>query len=323
MRIGFKTRGGDNYGFGHIARTQLLIRALRRLDATIELVAAIDGPDWVKTAIRDMNVRVEADFSDLAPVDVAVVDMLDPEMSFIQEVRRAARKVVAFSDMEAPVPGADIIIEPQTLGGGRTASRAVLSGPSYFSIAERFLEIDSKARIFPAVARCLLVNLGGEAHADTPGRIASLLETIGGEWDRIAWITGRGCPAELRTMLPKRVPGIQIAEFVDSMPELLSAADVAVVAGGFIKWEAAYCGTPMIVTALVEHQEELGRKFSVTGAARYAGYLNHISIPALAEQIRVLQHDPDQRKAMSERGRRLIDGRGSERVATAILELAR
>jgi spore coat polysaccharide biosynthesis predicted glycosyltransferase SpsG len=248
--------------------------------------------------------------------------MLEPEPQFVRQVRRAAKRVAVFNDTSISVPDADLVIEPQTLRAEPRGSQSLLSGPAYFSIAENFADIDRGTRRIPDTARHLLVSLGGEAHADAPAQTADLLAAIAPDWDHITWILGRGSPPQTREAFVRRLPSVEILEFVESMPAHLMAADLAVVAGGFIKWEAAYCGTPMIIVALVDHQEELGRQFQATGAAQYAGRLDRLDAQALAGDIGALQHDERKRQAMSENGRQLIDGRGADRVARAVLALA-
>ena len=113
-----------------------------------------------------------------------------------------------------------------------------------------------------------------------------------------------------------------MVEFVDDMPARLEWADCALISGGFIKWEAACCGTPAMIVALVDHQDVLGREFEKTGAAGYLGRLEQLAPAAMAVALRELQHDAPTRQRMSEAGRQLVDAEGATRVAAAVLTLA-
>jgi spore coat polysaccharide biosynthesis predicted glycosyltransferase SpsG len=327
MRIGFRTRGGDDYGWGHIARTKVLAEALRASAPDVDLVAVVDGPDWVWHSLAEsMAVRVPAAAenadarAEFGRVDVVIVDLLDIDERLMVRLREQARKVVAFSDMGEEIPLADLVIQPQVLDR-RVDDPRVLRGPDYFILDRAYRAAPRRVRQ-AAEAQRLLVCLGGEAHGDAPEHIAEVLSLVAADWQEILWVVGRGLdPARLAT-LAARVANVRLVEFVDDMPNRLESADCALISGGFVKWEAACCGTPAIVIALVDHQDVLGRQFEKTGAAHYVGRLDRVAPATIAASLAALQRDAVVRRRMSEAGQRLIDADGATRVAAAVLALA-
>ena len=104
-RIAFRTRGGDDYGWGHIARTKLLAEALRDQAPDIELEAVVEGPEWVRRRLAEaMTVRAFSTCGDMGAraggsrADVAVIDLLEIDERLMTEMRTQARKLAAFSE---------------------------------------------------------------------------------------------------------------------------------------------------------------------------------------------------------------------------------
>jgi spore coat polysaccharide biosynthesis protein SpsF len=94
---------------------------------------------------------------------------------------------------------------------------------------------------------------------------------------------------------------------------------MAVLSGGVLKYEAAACGLPALLVAVVEHQVDAARRLAVAGAARYLGRLDRLSAFALGTAVARLRRDADSRRRMLTAGRRLVDGRGVQRIADAVL----
>jgi spore coat polysaccharide biosynthesis predicted glycosyltransferase SpsG len=152
----------------------------------------------------------------------------------------------------------------------------------------------------------------------------------GGPRDRLALRLARAIVARTRGvrvvvargfMAPPahpRLPRVASADARTGLADLLRHARVAVTAGGLTLAEAAACATPVVATAVVEAQRPTIRAFASRGAAIDGGRLTLAAVPAIADEVAALLADPARRTQMGRAGRRLVDGRGTERVATAI-----
>jgi UDP-2,4-diacetamido-2,4,6-trideoxy-beta-L-altropyranose hydrolase len=113
-------------------------------------------------------------------------------------------------------------------------------------------------------------------------------------------------------------------EWLPAGPEfhaLLSAVDVAILAGGLSLYEAAFLGVPAMCIALREHQFATGLKLEAAGTCRLGGMLEQLSPAELAPKLATLIHSSDLRGLMSAKGMALFDGQGLRRTAEAILSL--
>jgi spore coat polysaccharide biosynthesis predicted glycosyltransferase SpsG len=107
-----------------------------------------------------------------------------------------------------------------------------------------------------------------------------------------------------------------------NLPPRLAAADVAVLGAGTMKFEAACLGVPAILVAAADDQLSVGPEFAASGAAVWAGDGRTVDPVAVRELLAALLADPGRLRSLGRRARKVVDGRGAERLATAILELA-
>jgi spore coat polysaccharide biosynthesis predicted glycosyltransferase SpsG len=89
-----------------------------------------------------------------------------------------------------------------------------------------------------------------------------------------------------------------------------------------MKFELALLGRPAILLAAVDDQLAVAGPFAATGAARYLGDGRTIDPAVVAEAVEELIGDAATRLAIGRRGPEIVDGRGAERIAAALLALA-
>jgi len=147
----------------------------------------------------------------------------------------------------------------------------------------------------------LLVCLGGGAHA-TGGALDALLDAAVASGADVRVTTREPAPAGASAVDPA------------TLPEQLAWADAAVLSGGVVKYEAAVCGLPAVLLAVVDHQREVARLFAETGAAEYAGVLGEADPEDVIARARGVAGD----RTMAETARSVVDGRGAQRAAAAV-----
>jgi spore coat polysaccharide biosynthesis predicted glycosyltransferase SpsG len=218
---------------------------------------------------------------------------------------------VAIDDFGDPGPWPCHVVVNPNLGAASVTypgARRTLTGPRFALLRDAVRGAAAMGRDPLAPVRRILVSLGG---SDVDDRARVLLETIA------PW--GDDGVEVVATLSPERLPAGVAAAPRSELPRLLAWADMAVLSGGVLKYEAAACGLPALLVAVVEHQVEVARRFAVTGAARYLGRLDRLSAFAVGTAVARLRRDADSRLRMRTVGRRLVDGRGVQRIADAVL----
>jgi UDP-N-acetylglucosamine:LPS N-acetylglucosamine transferase len=118
--------------------------------------------------------------------------------------------------------------------------------------------------------------------------------------------------------LPARIP-VRALGFVNTIPDLMRAADVVVTkAGGLTLAEAFSCGAPVVVHDILPGQEAGNLEYALRNHAAEFG-----ATPAELERIvRALYADPDRRQRLAERGARLARPAAARQIAENILRRA-
>ena len=99
-------------------------------------------------------------------------------------------------------------------------------------------------------------------------------------------------------------------------------ADLVLCGGGQTTYELAATGTPAVAIRLAANQTQNLAGLNSAQALVWAGDAQDADLETKAKRALVaLAGDPARRAALSQRGRALVDGHGSARVARAILGL--
>ncbi|MBB2909530.1 spore coat polysaccharide biosynthesis predicted glycosyltransferase SpsG [Streptosporangium becharense] len=117
--------------------------------------------------------------------------------------------------------------------------------------------------------------------------------------------------------LPAR-PGITVVPPTDGLPELMASADLVITAAGTSCWELLYLGVPAALVWVADNQ--LTGYEALVGRELAAGLGPGCSAAGAVPLLRELLTRPALRARYAERGRGLVDGRGRERVAGALLD---
>jgi spore coat polysaccharide biosynthesis predicted glycosyltransferase SpsG len=272
---------GPSAGMGHRRRMEALAEALRQRGVSASLVPS--------------DQEVEA--------DLVVVDSYQCRADDTGRFR--GRVVAAVDDLQRDL-AVDVLVDPSPGSTGAPHGRAVavLAGPAYALIDPALRHARPKA--VGAEVRVALVTCGA---ADTEGvaaavatRLASLLPTVEtrlvvGPWD------------------PTPVPaGIVPVRAEAGLGSALADADLVVTAAGVTLLETLALGRPAVTVVLADNQRQAAEGAAAAGAAV-------LSDPEQAAEVAAhLAGDETRRHALADAARVLVDGRGAERVAGAVLD---
>ena len=98
----------------------------------------------------------------------------------------------------------------------------------------------------------------------------------------------------------------------------LSWADVVISATGLTKYEITLFGVPAIFISGDRDQFDANRHFAARETGIHLGPIRNVSRSDVANALRELISSPNLRASMSQRSRSLLDGRGSNRIVSAI-----
>ena len=308
LRVALRADGGAQIGMGHMVRGGVLAEALDEAGAstvwltrTPELV-----PDGYSGEVRPIETADEPLPGD---VDIYVGDWKENDPAVTARISAHLPLCLIGGGSDAPC---DLRIRQHFDPDAHEPD--ALYGPDYVILSKAFSN-QPRRRSSQVEAKRLLVSLGGgrtpvfdevcAALARLPGRERMALDLIG--------------EGQTKPLLEAGFRALHHQARSRDMPALMAAADLAVLAGGTTLHEAAASGLPVICLPLASNQNKRAAALERLGL----GLCVDPDAPdALRAAVSALAADAKARAEMSARGQALIDGRGAQRCAEAILALA-
>jgi spore coat polysaccharide biosynthesis predicted glycosyltransferase SpsG len=312
LRVLFRVAAGPRRGFGHLVRSISLARAMG-----VRPLLCLRGPSEVQDTAIALGADVVTDGSPrsvtLLRPDVVVVD--DPVASatrpWIAAARRAGSMVVTVHDLGIGCPEGDVIVDGSVTHTARVRGRRIgLTGARY-AILDPKLTVARRTQA--TNGRRVLVALGGGPRREIAREIAEAIVAI----DPRAEVRVAGGFATTPAPASRNITWIAP---VRGLREEFARATVAVVGGGVSLYEACAVGVPTVGVPVVPSQTPTVRAFARRGAA--VGMPLRTAGRSTAAVVVALLDDPHRRAVLRRRSMRLVDGRGAERVAAAVLSFA-
>lgn len=318
-RLLIRADAGASTGLGHIGRAYALAEELgSRLGATPELLARpdpvlerfLDGRAVIMTAVDSGGYALDEVLGRLSPGAILISDTYDLDEQALEAVAATGARHVVIDDFaRLPRWPVEVVVNPNAGSEGLRYPEAahVLAGTRYALLRREVRAAARSRRRRDGPAQTVLVSLGGGLW---PERGLELLQSV------VRELPGVTVGA---TIAPRLAPrGVEALES-RLLPAQLAAADVALLSGGVIKYEAAACGLPALLVAVVPHQVEVAATFAATGAARALGALADLDLDDAARCLAALALDAPARAAISAAARAAVDGRGAARAAERLL----
>jgi spore coat polysaccharide biosynthesis predicted glycosyltransferase SpsG len=194
-------------------------------------------------------------------------------------------------------------------------------GLDYALLEPAFVQVHETDREIQEKARRVLVVLGGDDPFHLTVKVMESLELLP-EALEITAVVG---PAfldeeEIRRCAERSRHRAVVLKNIRDVAQRMSQTDLALTGGGLTALEVACTGTPALIVCEVDHQVETADALQKTGAVVNLGLGVQASREAIAGKVAALLADGPKRLALSQAGKRLVDGRGTERVARILME---
>ncbi|HEX5822876.1 MAG TPA: hypothetical protein VFY18_00325 [Candidatus Limnocylindrales bacterium] len=308
------TAAGSDEGRGHLARALAMAEALTGIGARVTLELLRGAPSPADAArIRDLGLTAEP------PAEPAAVLVDVPDPNEVAD-RRPRERLAVFDDRELLRGAAALVIQPSLARwGGSADARRVLEGYAYAPVRASLRRLAAE-RPDDATPPAVVVCFGGSDPADVSARVVPAIAAAG-SWSTVA-ILGPGYRGRLTKAGDALDDTVRVLRDPADLDRLLATATLVVGGGGTMKFELAILGRATILLAVADDQRPVGPPFAATGAARFLGDGRSIDPAEVGVAVATLMMDTGARSAMATRGREVVDGRGAERIAAAVLELA-
>jgi spore coat polysaccharide biosynthesis predicted glycosyltransferase SpsG/CMP-N-acetylneuraminic acid synthetase len=332
-RILFRVDGSSEIGLGHVYRSLAIAHALRSTSrAEIAFLMSAEHADGIRVVSREgYAVRVSGDtrletylehVRDFSPA-ILINDLPVVEERYLRALAHVGATTVnlvdTLDDLERAGYYAQVIVS--VMNEDRQTPEGFYGGPGYAILRSHF---QGRVKDVRDAARLVLLTFGGSDPQALTLHAARALRGLPAGIELLAVAGPAFCYRNefeaLSAELLRRIPLIN--EAGGHIADLMLEADVVVCSGGMSVYEVAALGTPAVVMGQNAREDARMRSFARHGTIEYLGLGTEVTEEALLDAVRALLLDPARRRAMSERGRGLVDGLGAARAAELVLESA-
>jgi spore coat polysaccharide biosynthesis predicted glycosyltransferase SpsG/CMP-N-acetylneuraminic acid synthetase len=332
-RVVFRVDGGREIGMGHVFRSLAMAEALRRVSsAEVHFLMAAEHPEGIGLASRyGYPVRVVgggqpepvlAVLREVSP-NVIVNDLPFISAEYLRALSHLGASTVnvvdSLSDLERPGEYAQIIIS--MLREEAESMEEYYAGPEYAILRGAFRGREKVIRPEP---EALLVTFGGsDPQGLTPRTLRALARVPAAVAVNVVLGPAFSHRQELERLLAAPPRPFRLLERVDQMAALIDEADLVICSGGMTVYELAALGTPGIVLCQNAREAERMARFAQHGTVVNLGLGTEVGEAAIAETVGSVLADAGLRRRLSDSGRRLVDGLGTNRVVDVIMRSSR
>lgn len=263
---------------------------------------------------------------DTTAIDWLLVDHYQLDARWESRMRALAPKLMVIDDLADRRHRCDVLLD-QNLSEAMelryeklvAPSCRQLLGPQFALLRREFIDALRELHVRTGELRRMLVFFGGSDPGNETAKVLEAIRRLGSKVPQVDVVVGSSNPhhAEI-ARLCRELPGAHYHFQIDNMAELMARADAAIGAGGTTTWERCCLGLPALVTILADNQVALTEAVAKRGAIINLGWADKLSADDYANAIAALT--PAQLLQMSRRGMELVDGKGTERVAQALLQ---
>lgn len=254
--------------------------------------------------------------------DLLVVDHYGLDTGLEAACRPWVRRILVIDDGPNRAHDCDILLD-QNLGANPSAYHGhvpgrchLLLGPSFALLRPQFSTARDgalKRHLTKRPVQRLLISLGAADPARLASRVVAATAGLPLEIDVVLDSTGTQEQA-IRELASRLGLSVRVHVDVTDMAALMSAADLAVGAGGSTSWERCCLGLPSLIVVLADNQRDIAASLDRAGAALDLGTAETLTNEKLTAALQMLYQDKTRRSAMAERAAAICDGDGTRRV---------
>lgn len=338
MRILIRADGGTNIGMGHIMRTLTLAKELKKYfdvayvcrtdeeDKTIKPGNKYsDGVHRVQVlGFKIFFVREDKVLEDLKDIqgDILITDSYDVDEEYFEVTKKIFSRTIYIDDMCLyNFKGADMIINQninaEDLDYKLNSETNYLLGCNYTMLREEFRNTHFK--YIKRRAKDIMVTFGG---ADSFLLTLKTLYYLKDENYNFHVVVGPAFSNEYINKLRSYESYSNVYFYYNAdMKALMEKCDICISAAGSTLYELCAEGVPSLSVIIAENQSKVAEKFNDIGIIKNLGWHNELNKDKILNELDKLSKNYNMRKAISDKGRNLVDGKGTLRIVEKILDI--
>ena len=325
--VAIRVDGNSKIGFGHLMRMKALARELGKLGAEVIFLSRnpenIEGYRVLQLDRQtgdEEDVRVEEILMNMQ-AGMLIIDSYEYTQERLDRMGQMALLSVYVDDLNRQPFNTDFVVNGNLYAPGlpyRGKARFLL-GTRYLLMREEFVGVP--LRLPNRDVEHILITFGAaDMENVTPGilRALKIYEHFGDlHWHVVIGPVFRNA-AEI-TAVAKDSPNVTL-HYSPVIKDLVDFCDISISAAGSTTYELAACGVPALLIITADNQVRLAREAERQGMAINLGWYHELEAARLYSALDNLILNYELRAQMAMHGQKLIDGRGTQRVAAILVD---
>ena len=319
------TEGGLKIGFGHITRCISLCQAFKEQNILPQFVVNGDNImrellkenslifDWLKEKERLLKIVSDS--------EIVIIDSYLADISLYEQISCLTKVPVYIDDIKRLDYPRGIVVNggifAEELSYNEINGALFLLGTRYSLLRKPFWNI--KGKKINKEIKSVVVTFGG---CDDNNMTPNVLKFLNEEYPHFIKnvVIGRGFRniKEIQEFKDKNVNLVYYPD-AEEMKGLMLESDIAISAGGYTLYELARTGVPTVGVCMCGNQVKNLKGWHEKGFVEYAGWYEDEDLLSKVYAAFKLLSCYDIRAERSQIGTEFVDGKGAERVLSALL----
>lgn len=346
IKIAFRVDGSTNIGMGHIMRCLSLAKGFQEQDSEIHFISKFkNGIEKIQQegfkvlriktrrdnlinidSHKDNNLELNEIIEYIREYDIQIlfIDSYYVTEEYFLKLKPFVKKIAYIDDINKFTYPVDILINGNITAEYMNYKRytneeIMLLGTKYNLIRDEFKNLPTKA--INNEVKEIMITTGGSDPYNMSCKILDILlkdDELSSLIINVIIGSGFVNKQQLYHIYGKH-KNVVLYENVKYMSKIMSKSDVVISSGGSTLYELCACGTPTISFIMADNQEELVIKMEQMRYVKSLGWYYEVTEERITNTLKYLIEAYDERVSMSNKGQRLIDARGVNRIVKEIM----
>jgi UDP-2,4-diacetamido-2,4,6-trideoxy-beta-L-altropyranose hydrolase len=256
--------------------------------------------------------------------DWLIVDHYAIDACWESALRNHVRRIAVIDDLADRKHDCDLLLDQNFYenAGDRYAGRIpesakTLLGPRFALLRPEFMERRKGVNSRCGEVRRLLILFGGVDATNMTSRAISAVAGLSERGIRVDVVIGSAHAHTGQIAAACAAHGFELHVQTPRVADLMAAADLSIGAGGSTTWERCCLGLPTLAICTAENQRQQLRDAGAAGLV-YALEVGADPELTIKRHLEALLENETLRTSLSRNGLRMVDGRGVDRILTAM-----
>ncbi|NFE60768.1 UDP-2,4-diacetamido-2,4,6-trideoxy-beta-L-altropyranose hydrolase [Clostridium botulinum] len=326
MKIAIRADGGNEIGMGHIMRTSVLAKELRKNNEVFYVCKQSKfSPQKYANGINKLKeegfnvvlVNEDTCLKELIKIqsDCLITDSYDVNEDYFNITKKHFKSTGYIDDMNLYYFNVNFIIN-QNIGAELLQYKTnkgtkLFLGTDYIMLREEFRN-DYDKIINKSISK-IMVTVGGSDINGITNKICNTLKEMHFELHIVIGPCFSSKYIYELVNLSDEYKNIKLY-FNANMIDIMKQCDICISGCGSTLYELAACGVPTIGIVLAENQKEIGEKLADLKIVENLGYYTDLKSEKLVSVIMDFDLNMEKRKIMSRKSKSMVDGQGVKRI---------